>query len=375
MDIKKLRSLLNREEGAKLDFKLKLDLDTESGRKEFAKDISAIANSRRGRGYIIIGIEDKTKKIIGIDEKVNLEEQLQQIVLSRLDPPVPISYESCDIDDLKVGIITVFTGENAPYQMRDNGVFYIRRGSTTDYMRKFELVSAFQEGSILDIEKTPILNGTLNMLNEKMLSEYFSEQGITITDENKFFLLRASSIITKVHTDTKYYLTFGGALIFGEFNKLLFPFNCIKISDNVNTFRIYGNLIEMYREAETILKKIVKKEYPLEPILNSLENAILYRDYGTYNKEINISLTENNVIIESPGLLLKDESYSKGYYLNRNLWIYEKYKTLIKKDKINDKLHGFAKIKYGFKNSSDVKFINDYANKIFRIILPGLGCV
>ena len=67
MDTKKISILLKREEGTKLDFKLKIDILIESGKKELAKDICAIANSRGGRGYIVIGVEDKTKRVIGID--------------------------------------------------------------------------------------------------------------------------------------------------------------------------------------------------------------------------------------------------------------------------------------------------------------------
>ena len=44
-----------------------MDILIESGKKELAKDICAIANSRGGRGYIVIGVEDKTKRIIGIN--------------------------------------------------------------------------------------------------------------------------------------------------------------------------------------------------------------------------------------------------------------------------------------------------------------------
>ena len=46
MDIKKLMNLIKKNEGRKLDFKLILDIDTDSGKKEFAKDVCAIANSR-----------------------------------------------------------------------------------------------------------------------------------------------------------------------------------------------------------------------------------------------------------------------------------------------------------------------------------------
>ena len=69
MDNKKLLSLIKREEGPKLDYKVRLELWTESGKKELAKDISAIANSKGGRGYLIVGIEDKSKEVIGVKEE------------------------------------------------------------------------------------------------------------------------------------------------------------------------------------------------------------------------------------------------------------------------------------------------------------------
>ena len=61
MDSKRLLSLIKKEEGVKLDFKLKLSLQSEGNKKELAKDVCAIANSRGGRGYIIIGVEDKRR--------------------------------------------------------------------------------------------------------------------------------------------------------------------------------------------------------------------------------------------------------------------------------------------------------------------------
>ena len=83
---KKLKSLIKRQEGTKLDFKLKLSLQYESGKKELAKDVCAIANSKGGRGYIIIGIEDKTRKVVGLaDNNLIKEEQIQQIISSRCE--------------------------------------------------------------------------------------------------------------------------------------------------------------------------------------------------------------------------------------------------------------------------------------------------
>jgi predicted HTH transcriptional regulator len=75
LDSYKLKQLLKQEEGPKIDFKASFSLSTESEKKEFTKDVIAIANSRGGRGYIIFGIEDKTKKVLGIDPDDFKEEQ------------------------------------------------------------------------------------------------------------------------------------------------------------------------------------------------------------------------------------------------------------------------------------------------------------
>jgi len=102
MDSKKILSLIKRNEGLKLDFKQKLLLEYESGKKELAKDVCAIANSRGGRGYIVVGVEDKTKNIIGLMEnELFSEEQIQQIITSRCEPPIPISVDISDFQEKK----------------------------------------------------------------------------------------------------------------------------------------------------------------------------------------------------------------------------------------------------------------------------------
>jgi len=138
MDIYKLKSLLQLSEGPKLDFKEKLNLETDGEKKEFVKDVLAIANSKGGRGYIIFGVEDKTKKVVGIDIDIS-EEKIQQIISSRSDPPVPIKFETINFSGRNIGILTIYKSMLRPHQMIQNGVFYIRRGSTTDIAKREEI--------------------------------------------------------------------------------------------------------------------------------------------------------------------------------------------------------------------------------------------
>ena len=157
MNIKKLMTLLQKDEGTKLDYKLFLDLNSESGKKEFAKDVCAIANSKGGRGYLIVGVKDKTKEIVGLDDdKIFAEERVQQIISSRCEPPIPIQVDILKYNNKKIEVITVFDGYQKPYQIRETGAFHIRRGSTTDVMRKYEVLKAFEENLDLSIETDDI---------------------------------------------------------------------------------------------------------------------------------------------------------------------------------------------------------------------------
>ena len=107
MDIQRLKQLLSRDEDEKLDFKAKLNLTTESEKKELVKDVIAIANSRGGRGYILYGVEDKTKRILGICAHDFQEEQIQQIIYNRTDPPVPVSVDTVEYKDKTVAVLTI----------------------------------------------------------------------------------------------------------------------------------------------------------------------------------------------------------------------------------------------------------------------------
>jgi len=65
----KLTKLLDMQESETLDFKELLFLNSDSEKAEFAKDISAFANTKGG--HIIYGVKDKTwEKLVSIQKKL-----------------------------------------------------------------------------------------------------------------------------------------------------------------------------------------------------------------------------------------------------------------------------------------------------------------
>ncbi|WP_017211254.1 helix-turn-helix domain-containing protein [Clostridium beijerinckii] len=379
MDSKKLLSLIKREEGTKLDFKLKLELFCETGKKELTKDICAIANSSGGRGYIIVGVEDKTKNIIGIQENdMFKEEQIQQIITTRCEPPIPIEVDFVEIKNKKIGVISIYDGGQKPYQVRDNGAFYIRRGSTTDVMRKQELIVLFEENLSLTIETCPLIKSSIDILNMELVNKYFSKKGIEINEENKRFLLLSAGIGFEHKEGAPLKCTYGGLLVFSDKNYIYIPNNMIKIinkleKNNGELHIIQGNLLSMIDSAEEKIKEILPKNYPMQAIIEAIKNAVLYREYFDLNKIIEIIIDRNKIIISSPGEFI-DENVKgqRTNYNKRNIWLYEKLISLDEKRRFLNSGRGFTIIKNSFKGKGRVKFINSRAEHSFKVILPSI---
>lgn len=77
MDKYKFKMFFEFDEGFKFDFKQFFLFEIDGEKKEFVKDVIVIVNLRGGRGYIIFGVEDKIKRIVGIKDENIFEEKIQ----------------------------------------------------------------------------------------------------------------------------------------------------------------------------------------------------------------------------------------------------------------------------------------------------------
>jgi len=377
MDTKKISLLLKRDEGTKLDYKLKIDILMESGKKELAKDVCAIANSRGGRGYIIIGVEDKTKRIIGINANDLKEEQIQQIITSRCEPPIPVSIDFVIHQSKNLAIITIYDGGQKPYQLRENGAFYIRRGSTTDTMRKEELISCLQENFTLNIETMPIINSDINSLDFDIVNKFFLNKGILVKDNNKLEYMDNAGITFVERDYNKRVVTLGGLLVFSSINSIYLPHNMIKIVNKVNdnleeVIIVQGNLLDMLDRVEEFFKKIFPANYPIGAVHEAVKNAILYRDYTIFYKEIEIIVNYNSVSVVSPGNLFFSTESNVHNYLKRNMWIYDKLIALDDRKRFIKSGRGFVRMKKAFIKYGKIITVDSKDDNTFKVIFPGI---
>ncbi len=231
MDEQKLSSLLKKSEGPKLDFKNANGSKNQSPeKKKLAKDVIAIANSQGGRGHLIVGVEDKTKRIVGIIPSDYNEERIQQIVGNRCDPPLNLRVEYVEMNDKIVLVVTVL-GVTKTASNASNWCFYIRRGSTTDVARRDEIASLLQTGGIIHNEQIPVFNVDMNVLNMDLIQHYLGRMNMPNKGDIDKSLLANLGIIHYDRDEEIYNPTVGGMLLFCDSPQIYLPHTGVTIID------------------------------------------------------------------------------------------------------------------------------------------------
>jgi hypothetical protein len=197
----KVQEIIEKEdEGPTLDYKEDLTLQTDGDKAQFIKDVLSLANSGQN-AHIIIGVEDGTKRLVGI--KTNHKaEQLNYILKNKCDPPLTVEYSEKNIMGYEVGVIE-FTGENPPYivsvtdqfggslSSNPQKSFQICRG--TVFVRTF---NKNEGASRVDLDKMykikyVILQADVQLLNEVEIKPTDGSQTVDI----KLFLHNLGEVI------------------------------------------------------------------------------------------------------------------------------------------------------------------------------------
>ncbi|MBR2388508.1 MAG: ATP-binding protein [Clostridia bacterium] len=124
-----LEQLKECDEGHHLEYKKILE---DGGRAQLAKEIASFANCEGG--WLIVGIDDKTKEIIPVD-KCDYSQKVGKIAC-RISPMPEFEtrFLSLPSDKTKgVLVIYVYEGRNAPYIC--NGSIYVRSGSSKESVK------------------------------------------------------------------------------------------------------------------------------------------------------------------------------------------------------------------------------------------------
>ncbi|WP_186178597.1 AlbA family DNA-binding domain-containing protein [Burkholderia gladioli] len=166
-----IERLLYSGEGDTLDFKLQqypFEGADDDNRSSLLKDILAFANGwRTVTAYILIGVRDGSKEIVGLDKDID-DSRLQQFVNGKVNRPIQFGYRSLEFRGKKLGLFTIPPQDRPFYSMKafgkvKAGTVYVRRGSSTAEAKPEEIAkmgaSASAQAHSDKVNKLSILIG------------------------------------------------------------------------------------------------------------------------------------------------------------------------------------------------------------------------
>ena len=368
MNLHKLRQLLKNDEGFKLDFKLELHLELESEKKEFVKDVIAIANTAGGRGYIIFGIEDQTRRIVGLKNiPEHVEERIQQMIANRATPPVPVRFDLLELDSKKIGVVTIFKSMQVPHQLIQTGAFYIRRGSTTDKANRYEVANMLQQFGMLSFENVPCRGSSLADFDTEMVKQYTGL--LNLNSAQKQMLLCSMGMIACDLEKEEYAPTYGGLLLMGKRPQDFIPQAILEVSYQGETMGIEGNIQMMIQRFKAQMLQLLPSSYPLEGLIEVVTNAIIHRSYWNNGQYIQVWIGEEKIVVSNP---MSHEIYEQKVARWRvNPWLYSRMLMMQQPDGFHLGI-GLEKTKKLFEDKGGIQVETDALEGIYQVTLPGI---
>jgi len=326
-----LVDLLRRPEGKTLEFKR--DLSSPEGA---LRSIVAFANT--AGGTLLVGIEDRTRHVRGVAEALDVEERLANLISDRIEPRLVPEVEIIPWRKTHVLGVKVYPSPSRPHHLVREGPadgVYVRVGSTNRRAGQelIEELRRFAQGLGFDEEPIPDLDS--EAIDFRAASESFAPlRKLRRAD------LETLRLIT--HHQGRRVPTVGGMLLFGRDRAHRFPDAWIHVGRFQGKTR---SRIADQRELRTYpvdaitkaiafvqkhallgaeigaLRRTDRWSVPPVAVREAVINAVAHADYAQRGAAIRLSIFDDRLEVESPGLLpfgLTVEDLQRGISKLRN---------------------------------------------------------
>ena len=308
-----LVDLLKRPEGKTLEFKREL-----SGPDGLLKTVVAFANT--AGGIVLLGVEDRTGHVRGIREPLDLEERLANLVSDHVAPRLVPEIEILPWRRTQVVAVQVHPSPTRPHHLKREGPeagVYVRVGSTNRRADR-ELVEELRRfGRSESFDEQPIPGLDSEALDFRAASESFEgRRKLTRRD------LETLRLVTE-HQGRKV-PTVGGMLLFGRDRERHFPDAWIQAGrfggrDKgriVDRAELRSHPVRAIEEAVAFVAKHAlhgaeigavrrRESWNLPPVAvrEAVINAVAHADYAQRGAPIRVSIFDDRLEVENPGLL------------------------------------------------------------------------
>jgi ATP-dependent DNA helicase RecG len=333
--------LLMTDEGKTLEFKQDL-----SSPRNLLKTLVAFANTAGGR--IIIGVTDKTRQPVGIDNPLDEEERLCNLIADSISPRLVPNVEMTTVDGKTLLVIEVFLSNSRPHYLRTEGPetgVYVRLGSTNRQADR-ELIGELRrsvEG--VSFDELPMPDLSIDDLDIAAAQEAFGDS--RKLDGPTLITLKLLASHQNRLVPTK-----GGLLLFGRQRTQHFTDAWIQCgrffgTDKIDIFDHIDIDVPLPKAVDEVMLFLKKHAYrgadlsevrrkdvwsiPLGILREVIINALVHSDYSQRGAPIRVVFLDDRIEVESMGILLPGltiEEMKQGTSRIRNPVIARVFKEL-----------------------------------------------
>lgn len=305
--------LLKRPEGKTLEFKR--DLSSPDG---VLRSLVAFANT--AGGTLLIGVEDGTGHVRGIQDPLEAEERLANLISDSILPRLVPELETLPWRSTQVLAVQVYPSPSRPHYLKSQGPedgVLVRVGST-NRRADCELIEELRRvvrGETYDEQALPDLGS--EALDFRAASESFA--AVRKLKSSDLEILR---LVTQ--HQGRHVPTVGGMLLFGKDREKLFPDAWIqagrfrgrdktRIEDSQE---IWSYPVKAVADAVAFVQKHAlhgmeigavrrRERWNLPPtaVREAIINAVVHADYAQRGAPIRVSIFDDRLEVENPGLL------------------------------------------------------------------------
>ncbi len=308
-----IEELLQQEEGKTLEFK-----ENSKSLDRIIHTIIAFANTAGGK--VLIGVKDKTKEIVGLQDPVEEEMRLANAIADSIEPLFNPDIHVVSWRNKEFLLIQV-PHSVGPYYAKVKGLkkgTYIRLGSTNRLADAAILAELERLGENECFDEMPTTGCSIQALDLEAIKACFKKVG------KKFEESTAFSLHLYLKKQSKSIPSKGAILLFGKNRKELFPhatIRCVRFSgiarDEVLDHQDIDDYLPLALDkiisfvqrntklgaeiGPSIRKNIA--EYPPVVVKEAVTNALIHTDYSAAGSQTQVAIFDDRIEITNPGAL------------------------------------------------------------------------
>ncbi len=311
-----IKELVQQGESEKLEFKSSLN------KEAVGKVLASFLNTKGGR--LIIGLEENGR-IKGIENAKVIANELRHYLINSIVPDSPIDVDIIDINDNQLIVCKVQEGTKQPYIF--DGTIYYRVNDRTNKATTAQLSNLISQRQEDELHWERQINLRLDWedLDEKLIIKTYNEA--KTNNRSSYDGGDVGKFLTEYGLMSNMSFTNACGLLFAKNTSKFYPQSRVRLTEypdsktSDNLLRdeyLEGNLFSLFDRLHSYSDSLGIRsvftddwqrsdfKFPAKALDEGFVNALIHRDYSSFNSQMTVSVYPDRLVIANSGSLPKE---------------------------------------------------------------------